>query len=472
MRCRWWAKLHVRLLASFVFIIWGTIWYTHNSMQQVLNHELPDAALHRLATQASTIGTALEATYAADGQLMSPLLAYPTLVPLHVYDAQGTLVGSNSALPAHMEQVRQALQAHPVAPSIITHAQAQHAYAVVAVQHQGRIVGAVEVYDELAPTAQFQHTAQQQLLIAGLMGLCSVVGVGLYLSGNLKRLLHEINAQSRAIVRGDFTRRITVRSQDEFGLIAADLNHMAQELEQLTAQRTEFLGKVAHELRTPLTITKGFVSMLALDGVSPKQQRTVDVIDGQLDDLSRLVNDLLELAQRQRGTLNLHPEPVDAAQLLHEAAEHHRPLLEQIEVAVEVRAANTIVHADRQRLQQVLGNLLSNAGRYARQQVRLVLDVEREHVVVHVCDDGAGIAPGDRCRIFQPFFQVAGGRKGRAGLGLTICSELVAAHGGTLDVHSSSAGGTVFTIRLPRPAATLDPVGDSAARRLREMQHA
>lgn len=256
--------------------------------------------------------------------------------------------------------------------------------------------------------------------------------------------------------RGDVLLHGEHLSRDELARTACELAQLADYLSQISAERSHFLGKVSHELRTPLTIAKGWMSVLRDAMDAPEQERIVGVIDQQIDELTRLVNDLLDLSRREVDTLALHLEKVDLVALVNQVAEHQREVTLLNGVRLHVRTREPVVYAciDRGRIAQVLNNLISNACRYVPHfstgWVELKVELTETAACITVRDNGIGIAPEHVPRIFEPFFQVQGHKRGKSGLGLTIAQELVRAHGGSLTVESTLGKGTAFHIWLRR----------------------
>jgi signal transduction histidine kinase len=239
---------------------------------------------------------------------------------------------------------------------------------------------------------------------------------------------------------------------------AEQLTQLAEMLVQANRTRSAFLSKVAHELRTPLTIAKGWICMLRDNDLPPDQTRIVGVVEQQIDDLTRLVNDLLDLSRRECGTLDLRQQVVDLASLIEQVAEHQRELTAQQGILLTVRrpAGSVLARVDRGRIAQVLNNLISNACRYVpRPGGRIWLAVAAGEAVAQltVRDNGIGIPAGHLDHIFTPFYQIDGRQRGKSGLGLAVARELVEAHGGTITVESEPGRGTAFHIWLPRSAA-------------------
>ncbi|MFQ3630567.1 sensor histidine kinase [Roseiflexus sp.] len=254
--------------------------------------------------------------------------------------------------------------------------------------------------------------------------------------------------------RSDVLQHAPSLSRDELIRTACELAQLAEYLNQISASRNQFFSKVAHELRTPLTIAKGWIGMLCYGELLPGQERIVRVVEQQIDDLTRLVNDLLDLSRHEANALELRLECVDLVSLVHQVAEHQRELtsLKGIQLIVAVQTQQAYAYVDRGRIAQVLNNLITNACRYVphydKGRIELIVKSHDTTVQVSVRDNGVGIAPEDLPRIFEPFYQIAGRQRGKSGLGLTIAQELIRAHGGSLTVDSTPGKGSTFHIWL------------------------
>lgn len=453
-RTRWWQQLRFRVLFGVVVVLLLNTLYAEYAVRRTLSSELPSVELQSLQAMAGQLHSSLQASYAKYGRLDAELLEQPPQIPMRLYDAGGHVVADSSSFDrdAGTDAVRGALGGRASPARIVGEGESRFGVIVLPISDGERVVGAVEVAQLLPPIDRFQERIQAEFATVTAATLVSLLAFCLFLGIRFRQWLEDIRNQTEAIVRGDFERRLEYDRRDELGEVGSCLNRMAEDLDNLAKTRNEFLSKVSHELRTPLTIAKGFTSMLTCGPVLPEQQRTITIIDSQIDDLTRLVNDLLDLTRHDCSSLKLDTASIDCVDLLNEIAEQHRPVLgaDGIALVVEQRAASTWVRGDRQRLQQVLGNLIGNASRYCRAKIWLVLDADDESIVLRVRDNGAGIAPEDLRRIFEPFFQARHGPSGRAGLGLTVARELVLAHGGSLEVESQLGAGTTFSVRLPR----------------------
>jgi signal transduction histidine kinase len=211
-------------------------------------------------------------------------------------------------------------------------------------------------------------------------------------------------------------------------------------------------------MRTPLTATIGFAELM-LQGdtgeLTPDQQRAVEVITRNARRLHRLVTDLLFVAQVDEPGVSLLRTPVDMKRIVREAVQSAR-LHAQV-AGVELRAAGdegVTVLGDRERLGQLVDNLIANALKFTRAGGRVSVDARRDgdHVRLEVCDTGVGIPEAEVGRVFEAFFRTASAEAGHVpgvGLGLAVAAGIAEAHGGRIDVHSAPGRGTRFVVELP-----------------------
>jgi signal transduction histidine kinase len=299
-------------------------------------------------------------------------------------------------------------------------------------------------------------------LIAGLTG-AALLFTGLIFS--MRRPLEDLVEASGRLAGGDLDARVTVGGLSETATLGSAFNEMAEELQrragerdQLDRMKDEFVLTASHELRSPLTSVQGFAELLLLERerLSPKQAETVEVILDNTRHLVRLLNDLLDLARSDAGRLTIRPEPTAAASLIEEAARTMRAQLDSRDqqLSVEVEADLPWIEADRDRIRQVLVNLLTNAHEYCPQGAYIEVKAQRAdaEVEIDVSDDGPGIPPEQLEHIFERFTRGDAGetqRVGGTGLGLAISKSLVELHGGTIAAASTPGVGSTFRIRLP-----------------------
>jgi PAS domain S-box-containing protein len=259
-----------------------------------------------------------------------------------------------------------------------------------------------------------------------------------------------------------------LRMLDLFARQAADLidrqwaeealQRQAEALREADARKDEFLATLAHELRNPLAPIRNALQILKLSsGDLATSARMVGMMERQLQQLVRLVDDLLDVSRVTRGRIELRKQPVEIAAVVRSAVELSQPLIEsgQHQLSLELPKESIRLEADPTRLAQVFANLLNNAAKYTEAGGRIRIAVRREgaEVVVSVSDDGIGIPPEMLGRVFEMFQQVdASGKRSRGGLGigLTLARTLVRMHGGSVEAHSAGVGkGSDFVVRLP-----------------------
>jgi PAS domain S-box-containing protein len=282
---------------------------------------------------------------------------------------------------------------------------------------------------------------------------------------------------SRALPLRDASGRITLWFGTHTDI--SDRREMEEQLRAADRRKDEFLATLAHELRNPLApIGNGLQVLRRPDASAEMTVRVAAMMERQLAHMVRLIDDLLDVSRVTRGKLELKRERVQLGDVIEAALETTRPAIEQHRHALEVRLPPEAVwlDADRARLAQVFGNLLSNAAKYTPPGGRIVVDAiagERD-VAVRVRDDGVGIPREALGEVFELFSQVRAHQShaaGGLGIGLALVRALVAMHGGRVDVASDGPGrGSTFTVTLPRapaaaPAATATPPEPAIAAR-------
>jgi signal transduction histidine kinase len=335
-----------------------------------------------------------------------------------------------------------------------------------------------ELRDEIS-----DKTRDTALLVgAGL--IAGLTGAALLFSGlisSMRRPLEDLVEASEQLASGDLEARVKVGGLSETAQLGAAFNEMAEELQrragerdQLDRMKDEFVLTASHELRSPLTSVQGFAELLMLERekLTTTQAETVEIILDNTRHVVRLLNDLLDLARSDAGRLTIEPVPTEVATLVEEAtrtlrsqtAVRNQALLEEIEPGLPK------VNADRDRIRQVLVNLLTNANEYCQEgatiQVTAVC-VDNE-VEIAVTDDGPGIPSEQLEHIFERFTRGDAGltqRVGGTGLGLAISKSLVELHGGTIAAESTVGGGSSFRFRLPVVRVSDRTVADPAEAR-------
>jgi PAS domain S-box-containing protein len=244
------------------------------------------------------------------------------------------------------------------------------------------------------------------------------------------------------------------------------LNAALEALKESDRRKNEFLAILAHELRNPLAPIRNALHIMRLTGANGEAVSSeTEMMERQVGQMVRLVDDLLDVSRINRGKIELRKDQVELASVVHHAVEACRPAMESAthDLSITLPTQPVYLNADPARLAQVVGNLLNNACKFTDEGGRIWLTVEREgkQAVIRVRDNGIGIAADQLPRIFDMFMQVDTSLERSVsglGIGLTLAKNLVEMHDGTLEVHSAGAGqGSEFVVRLPIIVKTRKP---------------
>ena len=453
---RLWAQLRVRIIFFFAAIALITYAYSGLSAYQALRFELPQAKRAELQTEALELRVKVEELLAQDRGLVDSLQEVTRGgqrgYEIRLHDPHGNLLFSTIDLVPDEDPFWSAIAGGEGYSLLSTPTSSERYLSLSVPLSKGEeTVAILELASSLAEIDRLYAILGPRLLIGVVFSLVAIAGAGLYISRNVTRILRETERAAHRISQGDFDYRIKVTSDDEVGQLTRTINQMAQELQQLSQARAQFLSKISHELRTPLTIIKGFCVTLLRESPPPDQQRSLQVIDQQTDYLTRLVTDLLELSRSQAGSLQLQVQSVDLVDLAQEVVESLKPRASEqnINLFMEKGTERAVAEIDLERIRQVMYNLLDNALKHTDPggKVKLSINADDAGVTIQVKDNGRGIPSDKLPYVFDSFFQVEPQAPG-AGLGLTVVKELVEAHGGTVSVESEVGRVSTFTVSL------------------------
>jgi len=313
---------------------------------------------------------------------------------------------------------------------------------------------------ESATAATFQ--AERMGMASLLVSLLFAVLIAIWLIRSISRPVYDLQAGMHAVAEGDFSYRLAVQPdrQDEFGRLSASYQSMTRQLGDLDKLKAEFISIASHELKTPINVILGYVELLQ-EGIygklSNSQREVCDTIATQANNLTRLVRRLLDVSRFEAGGGKLECRQFKLQRFLETLESSFNVLAMQRGIDFRIARSDGLpdeVRWDEDRINEVIGNLLSNAFKFTPRNGRVELAVwqKAEQIEIRISDTGAGI-PGEQLpKIFQKFFQADNQLKATAkgtGLGLAIAKEIVEAHTGTIHVESQVGRGTTFTITLP-----------------------
>jgi signal transduction histidine kinase len=330
----------------------------------------------------------------------------------------------------------------------------------------------VEASERVRNAADIAGNARNTTLTALALALALTVVVGLLMTRALLRPIGELRRGMAHVAEGDFDPnvRVPVDRTDELGDLARSFHTMTAQLAELDRLKAEFVSVASHEIKTPLSVIRGYVSLL-IDGiygaVTDQQKKTLESVSDQVDRLTRLVHRLLDISRFEAGGGRLELRRINVRDFLDELTGGFHVLAFQNGIDFSVNVAGDApvnVEGDADRLNEVLGNILSNAFKFTGHGGKIALDARRDGagLAVEVRDSGVGIPADKLPKIFEKFYQVdnsAQPRSAGSGLGLAIAKEIVEAHGGTITAESEAGKGTRFRVTLPErpPAPRAEP---------------
>jgi signal transduction histidine kinase len=310
----------------------------------------------------------------------------------------------------------------------------------------------------IAPLAsQYQtiHVVKRRLLIAGLVGLLVALGVGYGGAWAFARRIKRLERAAERIASGRFDEPVVDTSLDELGELARAFDRMRLRLAQLDDARREFIANASHELRTPLFSLGGFLELMDDEDLDEETRREfLAAMREQVDRLTRLATDLLDLSRLDAGRIRVDNEVFDLEPLAQTVAEEFSPVALANDHPLEVAPGNGGARAigDPERVLQIGRLLVENAIVHTPPgtPVRLRVRDGNGRAILSVEDEGPGIPEGHAEQVFERFYRAEGGRTSGSGLGLAIARELAVLMGGTIEVESRP-GRTVFSLALPVP---------------------
>jgi PAS domain S-box-containing protein len=364
--------------------------------------------------------------------------------------------------PSRLKLARELLERYPPRPDD------RHGAPHVARSGQAELVKDI-------PNSLLANPDEEHLRILLGLGLKSYICVPMKSKGRTLGALTFVMAESGRRYSADDL--LAAEDLADRAAVAVENAQLYSALREADRRKNEFLATLAHELRNPLAPIRNSVQVLRLRAPGdPELAWGIELIERQVQQLTRLVDDLLDLSRINRGKINLRLEAVDLAAVVRQAVETSRPLVDSRKHHLEVSLPEqgVFVKGDLTRLAQIVSNLLNNAAKFTDEGGRIELDLaaNTDTAILRVRDTGVGIAPEMMPHIFEMFTQVPGsasGSEGGLGIGLNLAQNLIQMHGGSLQAVSKGLGhGSEFVVYLPLLRETAQPAPATARPRPRQ----
>ncbi|MFN8522708.1 MAG: HAMP domain-containing sensor histidine kinase [Chloroflexota bacterium] len=400
----------------------------------------------------------LLAPYARDRRLRMALLDTRLQVVATTGDGAD---GAPLVIGPELESARQGVVSHHARFDAATGGERMFAAAPV-IEDGRRLVGLVQLSVPTAPINAAAARTWMGLLTSGLLVLALAAFASVLLSQHIVRPVRNLTVASEALAGGHMEVRTTPEGPSEIQRLAVAFNRMADRLDATLRRQRELVANAAHELRTPLTGLRLRLELVRAHGdEEPTLARDyLADMESTIDGLSRTVDQLLTLSALDEGRADSRVD-VDLSPLLYDLVDELGPVFKSrgLRVDVDVPPHLPLIRATTEQVRIVFRNLLENAAKYASDRGRMELGatVVGRRIEVAVADDGPGIEPGDRERVFHRFFRTEAARAGPtggSGLGLALVRAIVEAHGGDVTAGESTLGGARFVVGLPTARAT------------------
>ena len=362
------------------------------------------------------------------------------------------VVPSSEAVPFDDAMARRAILTHHIQRAYGTYTGEEIGMVAQRIKTPGRSPARVAFYSvgfqDVEDTVTF---VRERVLIATLGAFVIAMLGGFFVAMRLGRRLGRLERAARHVAQGRFMEPLPVTSKDEIGQLTDTFNRMQHQLRQVDVARKEFIATASHELRTPIFSLGGFVELLQDEDLDEETRREfLETMGEQVERLQKLSVDLLDLSRLDSGSVELHTEPVDLAELTRSVAGEFHPRLAEhgTELVLDVPDEGPNAACDRERVAQIMRILLDNALRHTPEGTDVTVSATRYNGAAEltVADTGPGLPAGARAKVFERFF--TGDAARGAGLGLAIARELAERMDGRL-VLTTERGSTAFTLELP-----------------------
>ena len=302
----------------------------------------------------------------------------------------------------------------------------------------------------------FVEQQSRAFMLSALMMVIICVVAALPIAAHLVKPIRHLTKGTQRLISGRYKTVIPITSNDELGLLSKNFNTLANKLKENEKARQQWIADISHELRTPLSILKGEIEAIQ-DGIRVSSPQTINSLHAEVEHLNLLVNDLYELSMSDIGALNYQKSNIDIGHVLQDTLDSFRTEFENAGLTLAFNSKLKKIHhvfADATRLRQLFSNLLKNTLRYTDRDGRLEVEIsaQPDEISIQFKDSEPGVSEAELEKLFERLYRVESSRNratGGAGLGLSVCQNIVSAHDGTITAKASPYGGVWISVRLP-----------------------
>ena len=463
----WFRTVGARLSLALLIVVAGVLAFVYLIVVPSLQNRLVGSREDQMATVASRVAEALRrykptpdltASYASASNTRVTIFTFLSRSPVSLSsvadEGAGGTVGGIDTDPVALKSARTLTPAR----GEVTRGERKYAEAAQpSANAQYVVLVSSSIEDSLASVT----LVKRRLLISALIALAAALGLGYGGARLFARRIHRLEQAAEKIASGKFDEPIEDSSPDELGQLARAFERMRQRLAGLEHARREFIANASHELRTPLFSLGGHLELLLDEDLDDSTKREfLGRMREQVDRLTKLAGELLDLSRLDAGRLRVDRDPVDLARVAELIVEEFEAVAQASEHRLEPEIDGSAIGlGDEQRVLQIGRALVENAFRHtpAGTRVRVRATRNGDQVALVVEDDGPGIGPDAAVHVFERFYRGDGtGRASGSGLGLAIARELAEAMQGEIAL-TSEPGRTVFTLSLPAASSTASP---------------
>ena len=470
-------KIIWKFFGAFVFLTLIVVFVLYFFVSLKLQNNFEEKITDKLQSNAVLVGDILTGDLLEhnNGAVQEKIEALAEKLDLRitVIDKQGKVLGDSDENPALMEN-------HNDRPEIVKAVENGFGqstrfsdtleynmkYVAVRVENSGDLLGFVRFSLPFSEVQLQLQLIYRTVLFSAIVAIIIALTVAYLLSRSITLPISRMQDAAQRIAKGDFSRKVNIKSKDELGQLAKSLNIMAAELQQrmenlrrMNRIRTDFVANVSHELKTPLTLIKGYIETLQDKAMNDKDKahRFISIIKEHTNRLENIIEDLLSLSELELSKDCLSKTEFNLKKLVDEVtlsfgyaldSKHHS-------LSVGLQGHDFRIKADRDKIEQVIVNLIDNAIKYTNQagKINILLIEHQNDITLIVEDNGIGIPQDDIDRVFERFYRVDKARSrelGGTGLGLGIAKHIILAHKGQISIESEINQGTKVFIKLPK----------------------